>query len=298
LENTIDHKNRHHRWGIVQMILSGFCFGFLGIFGKILYARGFMPGEILSLRFLLGGSSLGVYFLIVSPSRLKISGRLFVHLAVLGILGYALFSSLFFMALQGLSASLTVLLLYTYPLIVISGARLLYGEKIPRAKWAAFPLVLCGLWYLTGPNLAVYGPVAFLYGLGSAFFYAVYILASSRWLAGEDAIVASVFIQLTAGAALALLHWRDPGRIMQLVLGSWYILLPMALLCSAVAMSLFLSGLQKLKNWEASLLSTSEPLATVILAVLILHEDLSASQICGGLLVGFAFVLVSWSRDH
>ena len=42
--------------------------------------------------------------------------------AVLGVLGYAVFSSCFFEALNGLSASLTVLLLYTYPVIVALGA--------------------------------------------------------------------------------------------------------------------------------------------------------------------------------
>ena len=97
--------------GILQILLSGFCFGFLGIFGKAAYSRGLTPGEFLSLRYLIGAVMLFVALTIWRRSALQMSWRRALICLSLGVFGYAVFSSCYFVALQGLSASLTVLLL-------------------------------------------------------------------------------------------------------------------------------------------------------------------------------------------
>lgn len=107
-------KTSSRSLGITQVLLSGVCFGFLGVFGKEAYAHGFTPGELLSLRFLFGGGILAAYFMVSGPRRLLIGRSNTLRCLLLGSFGYAIFSSCYFEALRGLSASLTVLLLYTY----------------------------------------------------------------------------------------------------------------------------------------------------------------------------------------
>lgn len=279
--------------GIIQVLLSGFCFGFLGIFGKAAYARGMAPGELLSLRFLLGGLILFTCLAALRPRTLKLSGREFAVCTALGIGGYAVFSSCYFQALNGLSASLTVLLLYTYPVLVAAGAWIFFGEKIARDRWLALPLVMAGLVLLIWGDFQVFDPRAILFGLASAFFYALYILASSRWLKNTDSLAAAAYIQLAAGVALSLVQWRDFARFQQVVATNWLLLLGMSVIGSIFAMTLFLLGLKKLKNWETSVLSTAEPVTAILLAIVFLHETFSLTQIAGAFAVLGAFVLVA-----
>jgi len=279
--------------GILQILLSGFCFGFLGIFGKTAYQHGLTPAELLSLRFFSAGFMVLAFLAALDPARLKLSRREILWSVVLGALGYAVFSFFYFQALSGLSASLTVLLLYLYPVMVPVGAWLFLGERIPREKWFVLPMAMIGLVMLVAGELYVKNAAAFGFGVASAFFYSIYILCSSRFLAGTDTLASAGVMQISAGAVLGLATWRDPARLASTVATLWPIILGMALVCSIMAMTLFLSGLQKLRNWEVSVLSTAEPITGVAIAFLFLNETLSPQQILGGLLVLGAFVALS-----
>ena len=116
--------------GSVQVVASGACFGLLGLFGKSAFERGCTPGELLSLRFSIAALMMFFGYLVFERTLLKLPRKYILYSLALGILGYALFSSCYFMALQGVSASLTVLLLYTYPLFVALFSILFFKEKI------------------------------------------------------------------------------------------------------------------------------------------------------------------------
>jgi drug/metabolite transporter (DMT)-like permease len=279
--------------GIAQILLSGLCFGFLGVFGKLAYAHGLTPGEFLSFRFLIGAFFSGALALLGDRRALHLNSKTIATCALLGTTGYAVFSSCFFHALKGLSASLTVLLLYTYPLIVTMGAWLLFNEKINRRKILALPLVMTGLALLIWGDVKIYEPSAIGFGLAAAFFYALYILASSHFLRGANPVAAVTYVQIFAGLALGALHLRDPSRDLEILANAWPLLIGAGLICSTAAMGLFLAGLKKLKNWEVSVLSTSEPVSNIALAILFLSETFSITQALGAFGILGAFVLVA-----
>ncbi len=284
-------------FGILQILLSGVCFGFLGIFGKTAYQHGLTPGELLSLRFFTAGCLvLGFLGLFQRHRLLRMQRHEVLWSIVLGALGYAVFSGLYFLALTGLSASLTVLLLYLYPVMVPIGAWVFLGERIPRDKWFVLPMAMVGLVLLVAGELYVSNVGAFAYGVAAAFFYSIYILCSSRFLAGADAVASAGIMQFSAGLTLALLSWRSPERFISVVSDLWLLVLAMAFVCSIMAMTLFLAGLQKLKNWEVSVLSTAEPVTGIAIAFLFLHESLSLQQLLGGSLVLSAFVALAWPK--
>ncbi len=270
--------------GILQALLSGFCFGFLGIFGKHAFAAGLRPGQFLALRFLLASFFLAGIFLF-TPKRFFIERKALLCCFLLGTFGYAVFSSCFFLALEGLSASLTVLLLYTYPVIVSLGAWVFFREKLQIREWIALPLVLIGLMALVWGEFTVRSNFSLLIGLAAAFFYSLYILASSRWLKGIDPFTSTFYIMLSAAITLSAIHLRP--SLFPLSTSLWLVLGGASLLSTLLAMALFLAAIQKLRNSEVSLLSTAEPITGVALATLLLGEQLQWQQLAGG-----AFVLV------
>lgn len=280
--------------GILQVLLSGVCFGFLGVFGKWAFAAGLKPGEFLSLRFLTASSLLGLWILTRDPKALRVSRKMLSRCAALGVAGYALFSSFFFFALEGLSASLTVLLLYTYPVIVSLGAWILFRERLGWRQIGALPLVMLGLFLLVYGDFEVYSKLSLAFGFFAAVFYSVYILASSRWLKGTAPLTSTFYIMLSAGLVLGILHLR-PATLPALNT-AWPTVLATALIGTLAAMSLFLAGLQKLTSAETSVLSTAEPATGVLLAALLLGEHMGMIQLLGGTFVLIGMLLTSLRR--
>lgn len=282
--------------GSLQIILSGICFGFLGIWGKSLLAKGVAPGELLGIRFLTGGTLLGLFLALSAPRHLRLPAQSILKACCLGAGGYAVFSSMFFAALQGLSVSLTVLLLYTYPVIVVLGASLIFREVIPASRLMVLPLVLAGIAMLVGGDFSARSAHFVFLGLGSALFYALYILLAERFMASVHPLASAVYVQLAAGSVLSLLFLRDPGRVALIIKDGWPELLGIACIGSVAAMSLFLAGLKRLKSWEASILSTTEPLAGILLASFFLGESLKPLQYFGGCLVITALIAIAFSE--
>jgi drug/metabolite transporter (DMT)-like permease len=280
---------------ITQVLISGIAFGTLGVFGKFAFAAGLRPGEFLAFRFAISSVVLLAFAGLTRPRDFqRIDARMLATCAALGVLGYAVFSSFYFEALSRISASLTVLLLYTYPILVGLGSRIFFGERLTRQGLSGLALASLGLVFLVGGDLSLRAELSGLaFGLGSALVYSLYILGSSHFLRDKPVLVSCALIQLAAGIALFFLHLAPGTRIPTLLAHAWPVILATALIATALAMSLFLIGLQKLRATEVSLLSTMEPISAVFLAGFILSERLGWLQMLGGLLVLAALVVGS-----
>ena len=282
--------------GILELLISGAAFGLLGIFGKWAYSLGMSPGELLSLRFVFAAAVM-LAILVFSRQQLKIGWPKTLVCSGLGIFGYAVFASCYFEALKGISASLTVLLLYIYPVFVALGSRVWFGERMSSSAKIALVLASLGLALLVWGDISVSHWHAVAFGIGSALFYSGYILVSSRSLGAVAPTVSAFYIQLFAGIALSAAYLHRWDRVTELVHLAWQPLLGISLLSTVVAMALFLSGLQKVSASEASILSSAEPLTAVAAAAWFLNEQMSGTQWIGSLFVLCAFVLVSKGRS-
>jgi drug/metabolite transporter (DMT)-like permease len=277
-------------------VIAAVGYGLIGIFGKRAYRAGMQPGELLALRFLLASAVLWLYILIAKRSALRITARQAVSCAALGVLGYALFTTLYFEALKGLSASLTVLLLYTYPVIVMVGSWLLFKERVTRGQVIALMMVCVGLVALLSGNVAIAKGSAIALALGSAVVYAAYILASGRLVASFNPLTAGLYIMTAAAIALTVRAPTALWQVDKLSFDAWAAVIALALVSTVGPVVLFLMGLEKISGTEASLLSTMEPVTATIAAALVLGESLSPLQLLGGGLVLAALIVSSLSR--
>lgn len=281
--------------GVLEILASGFFFGFLGLFGKQAFAMGLSPFEFLSMRYLFAAAMTFCFVVFRSRDVRKIwLGSKMTSLSImLGVLGYAVFSSFYFLALGRISASMTVILLYTYPVLVAIGGAIFFKEHIPASRLPAIPMAFLGMVFLVWQDFQIGQPIGLIFGLCSALFYSVYILVSSHWLKGIDAMTLTFWIQFGAGLTLLFVGFQVPGRVADVIATAWPLILMIAFVCSVLAMSLFLSGLLKVKSWEASLLSMAEPITGVAVGILFLNETLSGAQWVGVALVLAALALVS-----
>jgi drug/metabolite transporter (DMT)-like permease len=129
--------------------------------------------------------------------------------------------------------------------------------------------------------------------------YTTYILVSERVVARVRPQVLSAIVCTGAAASLlagtTLLGEFRPG---DLTSAGWGWLGCLAVISTVGAVSLFFAGLDRLGPTAASILSTIEPVVTVVLAFLVFGEVLGAVQLAGGALVLTAVIVLNarWDR--
>jgi drug/metabolite transporter (DMT)-like permease len=275
--------------GTLMCLGSGAAFGAMAVFGKLAYDDGATVGTLLAARFALAAA---LFWALVlgsgAASEVRSLGRrdLGIGLA-LGLCGYALQSGCFFAALERLDASLLSLLLYTFPAIVAVAAVAIGRERMNRRRAAALGLALGGLvLVLAGAGTGALDPLGAALGIGAALVYSTYIL-TSEGIAGRvsprllSALVCTgAAVVLTA--ATALLGDLRPGDVTG---AGWGWLACLAVVSTVGAISMFFAGLDRVGPTTASILSTVEPVVTVLLAFLVFGETLAAVQLAGGALV-------------
>lgn len=274
------------------------CFGSLGLFGKMAFKVFVGPGELLALRYSISAIFMGIVIIITNPKSFLLTRFQLISSLLLGVFGYALFSSLFFIALTGLSASLTVLLLYTYPVMVAVFSQYILKEHLGKKGVMALALASVGMIGLVWGELSISDPKFLLFGIGAAFFYSLYIMFSRKYLSDVPAMPSSFYVQLGAGAILSIINFHNLERPVSIVTNHPVLVIGMAIICSFMAMTLFLAGLRRITSSETSILSTTEPLFGVLIAAIVLEEKLTNIQISGGILILIAMVLLALSKEN
>jgi drug/metabolite transporter (DMT)-like permease len=275
--------------GVALVVVSGTAFGALAIFAKLAYAAGADPIAVLAARFGIAGATMTLLMLV--QRRAWPRGHTLLALALLGGVGYVGQSLAFFTALTLASAGLVSLLLYVYPAIVTAAAVVLFRERLTRRKVVALALALAGSVLTVGGALAG-RPLGIVLGVLSAFAYAAYILAGARVLPRVGAIPASTVIILAAATSYGLLALVQRPAFPASAAG-WGAVVGLALVSTVVAVVTFFAGLERVGAADASTLSTTEPLLTIVLAAVVLGERVSLLQVVGGLLILAAVVILA-----
>jgi drug/metabolite transporter (DMT)-like permease len=276
-------------------LASGAAFGAMAVFGKLAYGEGVTVGTLLAARFAIAAGLFWLLLLAGGGAReVRALGRRDRRTGLaLGACGYAVQAGCFFAALERIDASLLSLLLYTYPALVAVAAVALGRERLDGRRVTALALALGGLvLVLAGAGTGALDAVGAALGVTAALVYTTYILVSEGVVGRVRAPVLSALVctgaavSLTAGSAL--LGELRPGDV---TLAGWGWLVCLSAVSTVGAISLFFAGLRRVGPTTASILSTVEPIVTVLAAFAVFGEKLDAVQLAGGALV-IAAVLV------
>ena len=288
--------------GALLCAISAAGFASLTILGKLAFEQNLSLVTILSLRF--GGAALILfgYLRLVKRRKVVFGLRQTLPLFLLGALGYAVQSSLYFGALQRNPASINVLLLYIYPAVVALLGWLVNRTAPQGREWLAMLLALLGVALTIGGAGGVslepggISPLGVAMVIGSAIWYSGYIVISDRYIHLAGAWVSTAWIALGASVSFTLAGLASETLNLRIPPNGIFIILAMIFLSTIMALGTFLAGMRLVGPTTASLLSTLEPVFTVLLAVWLLHESLQPSQILGGGLVLAAVVLLSFPK--
>lgn len=282
--------------GFIYVLLAGVGFGFLGIFARMAYQRGISVGELLTWRFALASLILWLFLLIFRPNLVKLPIKQILISIALGCFGYSVFSTLYFMAIQGISVSLAALLLFTFPIFVNLGAHFILKDKLKSRQVFSLLLATVGIGILVWGPLFVHSFQSVAYALLAAVAYAIYVLASGRYQQGVKPISSSLYVITSAAITLFIFHGPSIHRLAYFSRDSLLIILGLATVCTVAPLTFFLTGLQKLSSSKASIVVMVEPVVAALAGWFFLNERLSFSQAIGAVLVILALLLNIRSR--
>lgn len=282
--------------GVLFILLAGICFGSLGIFGKLFMSTGLEVGQVLSIRFLFASSILGCIFLglkLTGKTNLfKVSKAQFLTCLLLGVLGYAVFSSFYFVSFRYLSVGISAMILFTFPIFVFLGSVIFLKHPFDKRVVAALVIALLGLFLLLKDEFEVKNALGVYAGLAAAICYSGYVILSDRYQKNIHPLTSSFYVMLAAGISLAILYQPSLDQFFGENFSNMKLFVGLSVIGTIAPLSLFLAGLQRIPGPQASILVMIEPITATILAFLFFNEVMSAMQILGIALVVVADVII------
>lgn len=282
--------------GALLVLLSAAGFSTLAIFIKIAYAAGANTVTILTMRFLLASLCLWILLKLFAISP-RVTIQTGVKLCLMGALGYGSMSFLFAASLQHLPASLSEMLLFTYPSLVSVLSFVIGDEKFNWQKGVALFICILGLFFILGVSFTGTSPLGILLGLSCAIVYSCYILIGNRVLRNVHSLVATTYVSSSAALAFTFYSITTDQLILILPIMGWLALIGTASFGTMLGILGFFAGLNKIGAANASIISTAEPVLTVLLSVLVLGEQLTFLQFLGGLLIIASILLLQLCTD-
>jgi drug/metabolite transporter (DMT)-like permease len=193
----------------------------------------------------------------------------------------------YFRALEQIPASVTALVLYTYPVIVALLAALVGVERL---RWRA---LVAALGAFAGCALTAGGarqgeplPLSGIaWALAAALVYASYIVLSSRFGQGVPARVLALHLAQAAAVLCVAFALADGGLSLPIDPRGLLAVAGIGVVSTVVAMTTFLAGMALVGPTRASVLSSLEVIVTLVLAFALLGERLEGGQWAGAALI-------------
>ncbi|HEY3311864.1 MAG TPA: EamA family transporter [Anaerolineales bacterium] len=277
--------------GISLIAISAASFGTLAVFGRYAYANGIDKYTLLFLRF--GISAILMSILLFLRHETIPRGKTLWQLVAMGAIGYVGQSFSYLTAIQYASAGLVALLLYLYPIFVALLSSLILKEKITRIKALALGIALAGTALTVSPEGGQLPGI--LLALSAATIYSFYIILGSHVMQKVSAIQSSTVIFASAGLVYGLLTAINGPHMPSGPVG-WWIIIGTIIIATIIPVVTFLAGMQRIGPTNASMLSTLEPVVTVILAAVLFQEALQPVTLLGGGMILASVILVTRSE--
>jgi drug/metabolite transporter (DMT)-like permease len=274
--------------GILLIAISAASFGTLAIFSKLLYRDGLDIFTILFLRFGIAALLLLVILLVRREKFPR--GKILLQLIGMGALGYVGQSFSYLTAIKYASAGLVALLLYLYPMFVFILSVIILHEKATWIKIVAIIIALIGTALTVDPAGGQLSGI--LLAIAAALIYSIYIIVGTNVMKHVSAVQSSMIIFASAGTVYGILMSFNGVHLPSTNLG-WVNILGIVLVATVIPVVTFLAGLERIGPTNAAMLSTLEPVVTVLLAAWIFGERLQSLALFGGGMILIAVILLT-----
>jgi drug/metabolite transporter (DMT)-like permease len=281
------------RRGTAAILVSAVAYGFTGVLAKLALDAGVRVLPLAAWRFLLAAAL--VWLALLARRRPRAPVGRWPALAGLGLL-YSIDALAFIAALQWVPVATAVLLFYVYPVVVVLLAAAFLGERLTPRKLIATALALLGCALTVGAGLSGGRPLGFALVILAMLALSTYIIASRPIMQVLPAHGSAAVTISSAALILTLVALGFDGLALGGGRRGLLLVIALSVISTALPITLFLIGIRHVSAGRAAVLSTIEPLVTVVLAALILGERIGWLQYLGGALILTAILFLRSER--
>lgn len=283
------------------VLLGAALWGTIGLFVEELSLAGLTSLQIVTVRVVSAALLLTAYLAFKRAELLKINFRDSFSFIGTGIFSIVFFNWCYFTAIEEVSLSIAVILLYTGPAFVAILSWIFFKEPMTRRKIFSLMLTLFGcalvvrLFPVDVGSLNIFG---LLVGLGSGFGYALYSIFGKYALRKYHSLTVITYTFLFASAFLVPVSGFTINFEMLSNTRIWMNIVGLGIFPTVLAYLLYTTGLSKIESSRASIAATVEPVVATLIGVFIFDEILSIYQWTGILFVLIAVVLIQFKRKR
>jgi drug/metabolite transporter (DMT)-like permease len=289
--------------GVMMSVAGAIFFSTKAVMVKLTYATGY-PIDAVTLLALRMIFSLPFFLISAALSsqqkeNVKFTGKQWLAVAVIGMLGYYVSSYLDFVGLQYVSAGIERLILFAFPTFVLIISAVVLKKPVQPRQWLAVAITYVGLIVAFGAEARLQTTPEFftgsLYILICAVTYAIYVAGSGVLIPVVGAVKFNSYAMSFAAAAV-LIHFMIASDQSLLGLpGIVYLYaIAMAIIGTVLPSYLVSLGIKRLGSNAAAIIASIGPVSTIVQAHYFLGESFSLVQGIGTVFIVGGILLISW----
>lgn len=282
--------------GISAAIISAMVFGMVPLFMKTIIAGG---GTTLSGAFYRFALSLPLLFVLIKCKKISmaLTKEQFFKICLITIFGYGGTAVLLFSSYNFIPTGMSTTIHFVYPVFTIVGCIIFLREAVKPLKIVCALLCMCGILLFYDGNAAasVLGIVlAFLSGITYAF-YTIYLDKSG--LKDMENIKLIFYMNAVASVMILIMAVSAGSFTADLTAGTWAVAVIFAALVSLVGVFGYQKGVKNIGPESTAILSTFEPITSLIIGMILYDESLSVKSVLGCLCILSSTVIVAKLKE-
>lgn len=295
---TTHHVSDHFRTGLLFAVSSAVAFGSSGPFAKALMEAGWSPTAAVTARMAGGALVMAIFATIIRPGWCREALRHSKTVIAYGLIPIAGAQLCYYNAVSHLSVGVALLLEYTAPVLVVGWLWATTKRRPSSLTLTGVALAVAGIMLVlnvfSGAHINLVGVG---WGLAAAICAACYFLMSDQvdadgdglnpiTLAAAGLVVGAASVALLGASGVMPLTFTTNDTVIAGLTTSWVV--PVIALCvvaTAIAYTLGIIGISRLRPRFASLVGLSEVLFAVLAAWVLVGEAVTPTQAVGGAVV-------------
>ena len=274
---------------IISLHIAVMLFGLAGVIGKFIS----VPAILVTFGRVFFSSIFLLIIILIKKDNWKLKKRDYSYVIVAGII-LAIHWFTFLQAIQIATVAIGTITFATFPIFVTFLEPLIYHEKLEIKNVTMAIIMFAGV-LITVPefSLANQMTLGIVVGMISAFSYAILCLFNRYLSLNYSGTIICLYEQGVATIILFPTIFFVTTTINSLDLGA---IIFLGIVCTAIAHSIYVNSLKKIKVQTASIISSMESVYSIIFAFLLLNEMMAFKELLGGLIIIGVAIYLSFNN--
>lgn len=274
---------------IISLHIAVMLFGLAGVIGKFVN----VPAILVTFGRVFFSSIFLLIIILIKKDNWKLKKRDYSYVIVAGII-LAIHWFTFLQAIQIATVAIGTITFATFPIFVTFLEPLIYHEKLEIKNVTMAIIMFAGV-LITVPefSLANQMTLGIVVGMISAFSYAILCLFNRYLSLNYSGTIICLYEQGVATIILFPTIFFVTTTINSLDLGA---IIFLGIVCTAIAHSIYVNSLKKIKVQTASIISSMESVYSIIFAFLLLNEMMAFKELLGGLIIIGVAIYLSFNN--